>query len=542
MFEDFETADYEALTTAVSKAGGQRAFARAQGIPRSTLQDRLKQAKAAQFRHRPIDQTNVVEVKHGIRRFILTSAQDTTRVDGNLLTSLETYRDWLGKDGPCEIMIGGITYNKSLFEDHGKKKPVWADRLLPYMRWERIRLDDHIDFCAEMNTRPTAKTPLQGFETYTRHRWGIFPHAKVQLRSVPTMKFGPCKQIMTTGSITLPNYVPLRAGIEAQFHHVMGAVLVEIDADGTFFARHLLADEDGTFYDLDRYVTPTGVSEGHRVAAINWGDIHTAKIDRVLSGKSFGIRPTTDSAEPGKGRLWEKVEGVSMLDTLMPEYQFFHDVADFSSRNHHNLNDPHVMFELFTAGVDRVQDEMTEVAMLLSETRRDWCQSVVVESNHDLALRKWLKEGDYRRDPPNARFFLQCQLASYDAIERRDRNFSIFEHVMRNVSHAYDCAGVRFLKTDESYPVLGIEKGMHGHNGANGSRGSVFAFSKMGPKITIGHFHAPGINDGAYAAGVKGKLDLGYNVGLSSWSQADVVTLPNGKRQIVTWCNGRYRL
>jgi hypothetical protein len=542
MLAPFDLAEYEPeeLISAVKKAGGQRAFARTHGIARSTLQNRLDQANKAQFKHRPVPKANKVKIGEGIHRFILTSAQDNTKVHQGFLQSLLTYRDYLSKEGPCEIMIGGITYNKGLFEDHGKWIALWDDAIKPFMRWERIRLGNMIDFCAEMNTRPTAKTPLTGFETYTQERWGVFPHAKVQLRSIANMKHEPTKQIMTTGSITLPNYVQLRAGIEAQFHHVIGAVLVEIDQDGTFFTRHLLADEDGSFYDLDKQITPQTVTEGHRVAAITWGDIHTAKIDPVLSAASFGIYPTDERRKDG--RVWKSTGEPTMLDTLKPEYQFFHDIADFEARNHHNMKDPHHQFLLYTEGADSVETELREVAMLLHETQRPWCESVVVESNHDLALKRWLKEADYKGDPVNARFFLQCQLATYEAIEEHDYSFSIFAHVMERGFDAWPCADVKFLKTDESFRVFDIENGMHGHNGANGGRGSLITFAKCGPKSNTGHGHGAEIRDGAMRSGVKGKMDMGYNIGMSNWTPSDIVTLPNAKRQLVTWCNGRFRL
>jgi hypothetical protein len=47
--------------------------------------------------------------------------------------------------------------------------------------------------------------------------------------------------------------------------------------------------------------------------------------------------------------------------------------------------------------------------------------------------------------------------------------------------------------------------------------------------------------DGAYGAGVTGKLDMKYNKGPSSWSHSHIVTYPNGMRAIVTMWDGRWR-
>jgi hypothetical protein len=369
---DLDSVTPEELDKIVSKMGGQRAFSRKYGIPRSTLQLRLHKIERNPYGHRPAPEPRLISIDAPVRRFILTSAQDATELHHPFLTNLEAYRDHLQASGPCEIIIAGFTYNKKLFENHDPdKEPYWDPRIEQYRVQERIRLGDRVDFCGEMNTMPTAKTPLTGFETYTRSRWGIFPHAKVQLRSVPTMKNAPAKIVMTTGAVTKPNYVRKRAGIEASFHHALGAVLVEIAADGTFFCRHLLGEKDGSFYDLDlrvqtmqvdKGVTFGAITSGHRAKAINWGDLHVAQIDpEVAERRSATTRP---EGRP-RAHLASDHDTNSILDTLRPEYQFFHDVADFQSRNHHNLRDPHHMYALFCEGVDSVEEELREVATFI---------------------------------------------------------------------------------------------------------------------------------------------------------------------------------
>lgn len=589
---ELDSVSPEELHTLVNKMGGQRAFSRKYDIPRSTLQLRLSKAVAPNhFSHRPAPSTTVRPIEAPVARFILTSAQDSTELHYEFLAALEAYCESLQPLGPCEMIIAGFTYSKKLFGVNDPKKvPYWHPWIDKYRVQERIRLGDGIDFCGEMNTRPTAKTPLTGFETYTRHRWGIIPHAKVQLRSIPTMKHSPAKIIMTTGAVTKPNYLHMRAGIEASFHHALGAVLVEIAADGTFFCRHLLGEEDGSFYDLDRHVqmskvplTPdeyqerademeevrsnaysedavrmsfpddylefknvAEITSDHRIEAINWGDLHVAQIDPVVASTCFGIEPTEQKAADGT-RVWldlreSRLAELPLIDALRPKYQFFHDVADFQSRNHHNIRDPHHMYMLYIEGVDSVEAELKEVAYFIENTKRDFCKTVVVESNHDLALKRWLKEGDYKVDPHNAIFFLECQLASYKAMRDKNYKFSIFEEVLTKFFDEYRCAHVEFLREDQSYPVLGIEKGMHGHLGANGARGSPQAFTKMGPKASTGHTHSCEIRDGIYTAGTSSNLDMGYNKGLSSWSQSHIVTYANGKRIILTLQNGKWRL
>jgi hypothetical protein len=532
--------EYSELLKLIEKHGSQNKLAEFLGVSRKAIYRVIKRASTEVLQHRPAPEAIIQRVDSGIRRFILTAAQDRTVVHEGFLQNIEAYRDWLSQTGPCDIYISGFTYGTRVLGQESnaqKDTAIYDERVEKYLNNNRVRLGDRIDWCGEMNTWPTAVTPLSGFESYTQHRWGIFPHTKVQLKSVATMKNEPAKIIMTTGAITKPNYIQRKAGIKASFHHIIGAVLVEISADGTFFARHLAAEEDGSFCDLDRIVYNGQVTCGNRVEAINWGDIHVAQMDKEIVFKSFGIRMF--NSYPDQAITADSQS--SMLDDLQPKYQFFHDVADFQSRNHHNIKDPHHMFKLFIEGSDSVEEELSDVALFLSMTKRPWCKSVVVESNHDLALNKWLKYADHRLDPPNARFWLECSLEVYKAIERRENDFSIFHHTVKRLTDD-PLDDVLFLKTDQSFRVLDIEKGLHGHNGANGGRGSSLTFSKIGSKCTTGHTHTPAITDGAYTSGTKSKLDLGYNLGLSSWSHSDVVTLSNGKRQIITWNNGKYRL
>jgi len=543
---NLDAVDTHELLAEVRKAGGQRAFARKYGIPRTTLQDRLHKLRADPFQHRPRPEPVLLgQQGTGRRRYILSSAQDGTRVHDNFLTNLEAYADWLGQDAPCEIIIAGYTYNKSLFEDHAKNKaPLFHERVQPYLRNERMRLCEGLDFCAEINILPTAVTPLTGFETYTRHRSGVFPHAKVQLSSIPTQKYKPTKINYTTGTITRSNYVPKRAGLRASFHHSIAAIIVEIDDDETFFVRHLMGEhDDGSFYDLDRYVSNGEVSENHAIECLTPGDIHVVKIDPEVSKATFGVWPTGER-DPNTGYVWEsEYNGTSMLERLKPSHLFLHDVSDFRSRSHHEIHDPHSRFKMHVQGVETVEEELRQDAMFLHFMQeRTPGQVHVVDSNHHGAFLKWLKTADYRSDPINALFFLKSQSACYEAMARGDDDFDIYVHTLCEMFKEWRCDKVNFLKQDDSLVIGGVEHANHGHHGANGARGSIHAFVRGGSKTTSGHTHSAAILDGAYVAGTTSSLDLGYNVGMSSWSWSHVIQYQNGRRTIVTLSNGRWTI
>lgn len=503
------------------------------GVPRETFKGRLRRM----VRAKPYQATEsakpvaVPAPKRGTKRFIFSSAQNATDIDENFLTNLEAYAKHLG----AEIHISGFTYGKSLFEFESKSVAVFHPRVEPYLTKSKFDICGKLLFCGEMNVLPTADKPLSGFEAYTRSKWGIFPSPRIQLQSVPTNSGTPPKMIMTTGAVTKKNYVQKKAGIKAEFHHVIGAVLVEIDTDGDFFCRHLIAEKDGSFQDLTTRVEKGKVLKGeYRVEAIAWGDIHTEQLDPKVARGAWGLMAGT--LEPCGPHA-----PISMLDALEPKFQIFHDVLDFHRRNHHNMKDHHFLYEMHSRDTEKVEHEVMEVSCFLHATRRDYARSIVVDSNHDRALKRWLRDADYRNDPVNARFFLECQLEIYKQIDHRNDRFHLAGWaISKYLDHADKYT---FLRNTDSFVICGdIECAMHGDQGANGAKGSLFSFSKMGPKAIIADSHTPGIFEGIFQVGTSSKLDMKYNRGgLSSWNHTHCVTYPNGKRTLVTMQGPKWR-
>jgi len=313
-----------------------------------------------------------------------------------------------------------------------------------------------------------------------------------------------------------------------------GSVIAEVNSEGNWWVRQLNADSEGTIYDLTLRVHDGKVTDGHSVTAASWGDIHEADIEP-------SVQESTWLAED------------SICSVLKPETQFSHDTIDFRYRNHHDVGNPHIAFDKFVNNKDSVESEVGSACEWLvarSIEAEEWGgKIVVVDSNHDNAMMRWLREGNYRNDPVNALFFLRLQTAVYEAIARNEYNgFHLFEWVFEEYFGYGSKHDIQFLRTDESYiicdnasPGSGIECGMHGHLGPNGSRGSINNLAKTGHKANVGHSHTAGIRDGVYQAGTSSKLDLGYNKGPSSWSHSHIIVYPNGKRTIVTICNGKWR-
>lgn len=333
---------------------------------------------------------------------------------------------------------------------------------------------------------------------------------------------------VSTGTVTQPSYTPRASGRKALFHHTYGALLVQIDTDGEIFFRHLLADSDGNFQDLDVKVTDGVVTTGHRVAAVTWGDIHFEQLNSTVALRSWGFDMQSRAI----------IANDNILDRLRPEYQFLHDTLDFRRRNHHGIKDPHQRAAVRAVGSECVEDEVRDAAAFANAVRRDWCQTVMVESNHDAALAKWLKDPEGALDAHNAWYWHDLNADWHRAIRDNVVDFNIVRQGMRRAGLADD---IQFVSSGGSYVVGDVECGLHGDLGVGGTRGSPNQYRRFGPKTSSGHTHTPKIVEGVYVAGVSANLDQGYNRGPTTWAHAHIVQYGNGKRAMLILSeDGRY--
>lgn len=527
----------EILAVYEQNAGNISATARALGVSRSSVHSALGKLGA---REKPLVagrqgkigvESRLLPAKGTVARYLLTSAQNNTRLHDKFWENLLAF----AKARDAELIIGTYTYNMNAYGKlsvkRGTKKSqdeLWYDeRLHPYINNGdnvNIQLAPGLVWVGRANLMPTAADPLSGFKSYHGRDSCIFPHAKIALESVASGKYEPTRFNFTTGTVTQLNYIQKKAGLKAEHHHVYGAALVEVDDEGNWYVRHLEADSKGRFYDLTTCVDEGRVKEmpGKTIEAITWGDVHLAQVD-----------PDVRELAWGKG---------GMLDVLRPKYQFLHDLLDFYARNPHERGNPHTQFSRFVEGADSVEREVRDAADFLHEADRPWCSTVVVDSNHDNFMARWLRDADYRSDPPNALYFLRAQTAVYQSLAIRDENFHLVEWAMQDA----ECPGsVQFLREDDSFVICrqmgGIECGWHGHLGPNGARGTPASLTGIGRRANTGHTHSSYRRDGLCVAGCCTQRDLGYNKGPNSNSHTHVLTYKNGKRTHVTMRAGKYR-
>ena len=545
------------ILEAYGRLGNKTAVSRELGIDRGTVTRRLIDAgiegapTAGQLSYsKPV--RRALPSKGCVKRYIVSSAQNNTEPHTKLMDNLEAYAAFLD----AEILIAAFSYNKTAYTKLNPLLPrpgskadlksglIYADRLRPYLSnlgersTQSIALAPDLVFCGELDILPTAAEPMRGLDGYGGGTTSILvPHSKIGLKSVATAKGDDPKMIYTTGTVTQRNYIQRLAGQKAEFHHSYGALLVEVDGDGSWWVRQLNAKDDGSFQDCPEgadgvlEVRDGKVVQGLRLEALSLGDVHASEIDEDVAKSIW-------ATEGWNGDL-------SMIDALEPKYQFLHDLLSFRSRSHHDLKDPGTMLRKYWKGQSEnsVHEEIMDTVNIMHLASRKFCKMVVVNSNHDRHGERWINESDWREDFANAELLLEAQLARLKHIKlcaeagEDDDEWMFHEWALRRAG----APDATFLGRDQGFRICGnIECGWHGDEGPNGSRGTTRSFKTVGVRVNKGHDHTAAIMDNVYSAGACAR-SFGYQHGPSAHSVSHILTYPNGKRQIVTYRNNRWR-
>jgi hypothetical protein len=454
------------------------------------------------------------------KRYLITAAQNATPVHAGFLKSLEIY----ARENKAKLIVIPIRYKNptSNWTASQANEEVWVDEVVPYLCNERLRLNKNLVVLGDVKTQPTASSPLTGYEGLTQGESGILGHTKLQFKTIATPQHRYPKVMTTTGAVTVANYTDTKAGKLGAFHHTLGATVVELDGS-KFHLRQINADKAGSFYDLDRLYTPEGVSRGHRAESITFGDTHVGFVDPKVEKATFGTG--------------------GIVDTLNPKYLVFHDLHDGYSCNPHHAGNPFLNIAKHRGNRHLVREEVkAAVDYVVKRTRGDR-RSIIVPSNHDDFLARWLRSTDWRLDPDNAEFYLETALQIVRESYMGDGGSEYpdaFIYWIRKLTEKSD-KKIRALNRDESFTLCGVEHGMHSDRGPNGARGSIKNLKRIGVRSTVGHSHSPGIDEGCCQGGTSTRLRLEYNGGPSSWLNTHVVLYPNGKRSLISIIDGDWR-
>lgn len=447
------------------------------------------------------------------KRFLVTWGQCDTSPHMQFMDNIEAYAKFI--DADIHVIAGRYKNPNSLVASNRiAATESWHSRLVPYLDANRHNIHKYLSILSDIKTQPTAVNPMSGLQGVSAENSCIFGSPKLQMEMIPVLEGNKPKMMMTTGACTLNNYTDSKAGKKGEFHHCIGFVVVEIEDKDNFYTRQVSATDDGNFIDLYYEVKNGEVKKIKGCDAIVLGDLHAGHHDEQVIDKTL-----------------------KLMKKLKPKNTILHDVFDGRSISHHEANDPFIQYAKEFHNLNDLGDEIDMMMDVLKPFSK-FPNVVIVRSNHDDFLDRWLKLNDWRKatTPKNGKLYMKFSQILMDQYEQNPQD--VKGVIPALITEKYP----KFitLSRGEGYKVNGWELGHHGDKGSNGSRGSLQQFRKLNTKVVVGHYHSPQRKDGALAVGTSTHLRVGYNQGASGWLQSHVLIHKNGKAQHINFIDGNY--
>lgn len=446
------------------------------------------------------------------KTYVITTAQRGALPNWEFLKSLETYCQH--NNAELIILPTNGRYPSSTKADQ-------EEVLHPYLQANFRNVDHDLKlnskiWIRDFPVKAQQMIPLTSWGRFVQYdRSAIMASPKLMQRCYPNSNQDLPKILMSTGAVTRPHYKNNSWGEKAKLDHRYAAIVVEVKDEETYHYRQLNSLVNGTFYDLGIRYRGEETPSKEPVDALVLGDVHVGVTDPKVVDATY--------------RLIEELE---------PKHILYHDLCDCYSVNHHHLNDIVLQAQKSRNGEDSLFDEAKAVGQYLTEMvarSPKKTKHLVVKSNHDEAIDRYLREGRFAQDPQNLRFAAELLINAID--EEKDTLERAVELAHRKLPKQ-----VKFLQPDKDFKIRGWQLASHGHYGPRGRRGSVRSLEGVMGRGIVGHFHSPQIFRDIWVAGTSTRLDLHYTRGHpSDWLQAHVVLSPNGKPQLVNIIDGEYR-
>lgn len=352
------------------------------------------------------------------------------------------------------------------------------------------------------NKNPLASLKELGHKEYST----IVASTKQCMEMVPSINKGKTHLIYLTGTCSNVLYNKNVTGTINSNNNKVGALVVELQNDKIFYIRNL-EWINGYFVDLNKAYYPNRIKNIEAEALVA-GDLH-------LSGDE----------DPKALDLLEKE-----IALLKAKRLIIHDFCSHNTINHHE-QDNWIKMAKLTKKFHSLEDEHKYTAQTFNYFAKNLknVEFVVVKSNHDRWLHKYLGNRNlWIKDNCNA--FYAHTLCGY-ALQGMDP----FEATMRR--YLDPKLKIKFLEDGETYKIADTELSLHGDIGNNGGNATLRSIELSAGRCIIGHSHQPRLGFYGAQVGTNTKMDLGYNVGGSSWHNGNVSLFKDGHKQLLLGIN-----
>jgi hypothetical protein len=442
------------------------------------------------------------ETKIEPRRYFVTSAIAGAKLNQSFFNSILTYC----KNNKAELVI--LPMKGINVEDE-----YYPEELLEY--------SDHFATEFRFNSNLVAKdfmispqqiNPLEGLQRFGQRQYSLIIASPKQFMCIAPVSSESLPHIIhSTGCVSSPKYATTRIGRLADQDHCCGGLIVEIRDNKMFHIRQAVSDDQGGFFDLGKYYIKDKIVQ-KRASAIVLGDYHTGFED------------------PSVIQNWKEC-----VKETNPKYIVFHDLFDGHSINpFHKRN--------MERQVNRQENVSTleKELNLIGSTLKLWNSEfpdqelLVVYSNHDDFLKRYLVGGEYINDRTNHRLSLKLALWILD-----EKN-----PIEEYIKETFPSVKAKWLKEGIDYKIHNVHIGYHGHKSTNSLKSKgVTSLEKAFNNSIVAHAHTPGIFRNTIIVGTSTFLKLDYNLGGSStWLPASAILYPNGKKQLVVSIKNKWKL
>ena len=460
------------------------------------------------------------------KKYVVTCAQYNARANSKFLDSLKHYCD----QHQAELVVMG-TYGK-----HNSERTFRPSLTNKLAEFENARvLDGTEEFKFNSNIRaqrrmgyPQNARPLTGLRRRAAKTGSlIIENPKQYLEVAPTSVDDLPRLLMSTGACTRPNYndsddkttsfMRLRKGLNARDDHTYGAVILEIENDKMFHARHIKSSKkSGRFVDLGIEYHPDGSQHQAKLTQMILGDWHVGDTDPQVRDATF-----------------------RMFEEFSPKEVYLHDFFNGHSISHHlskQVVNKAKMLHTRTHDMT-LEGELEQAARELEHIyningKRDL---YLVASNHNEWIDRYIQDRRFVDDDLNFRMAVKIADAMNDGKDALEFGLRYHWNDMPD--------NINFLGRRNDHKRWGYLLGAHGDRGKSGARGSICSIEESYGKAIVGHSHTPANwNNDTLVVGTSTRLDLPYTDGYaSSWMNTHALIWEHGRPQLINIIDGKYR-